>query len=149
MTNMTRLIGCLQTYWASVGLGDVPTQFPGMLLNGNASPGWFEFWVSEASDLPIRSRQAGGRMQVLIDVHCFVRGPWKHTVFELADQARDALAGHTLTWPAEGSAAQPGGALRLGEAVCRDLTRQMPLETRSIWQHVVVSLTGTVDELPA
>jgi hypothetical protein len=140
------LVAALQQTWLSACPMDIPTQFPGTTLDVAGTGCWCEFWVTQAAEAaPQRSGQQ--TMLLFLDVHCFSRTPETFSILDLADRVRQAFSQQILAISsAEGSVS---GHLRLYEAVLRDLTRESTAIPRLPLQHVVVSLNGRWEIMPA
>jgi hypothetical protein len=143
MLSLSEIAAQLQQTWSAACPADVPTQFPGVPLDAEGLSAWCEFWVTQASEAPVRP----GNFQsawLLIDVHCFARGPEKRRVFELADAVRAGLAHQNIPLGAAGDASSQG-LLRIYEATTRDLTRELLTEPKLPLQHLAVSLAARAE----
>jgi len=145
MISLYDLTAVLQTVWSAAEGGTVPTQFPGMPLDATRLAHWYEFWITQASQTPERHPGASGLM-VLVDVHCFCRGIEKRRIMTMADVVRQTFA-HQI-FPLSGEQIPPylQRALRIREAVLRDLTRESNPEPKLPLQHLVVSFRGYAEE---
>jgi hypothetical protein len=141
------IITALHRHWAGATAATATTLYPGTRLDTAALPQWFELWVDAFSADPQR-HVSPDRFSISILVHCFARDDAdKLAAHRLADAARAALGGWTLTIT---DAAEPTPAI-IGfltqEPRLHDLSRPQAALNQERLQHLVVVVPALAHEL--
>ncbi|WP_437186942.1 hypothetical protein SH668x_000313 [Planctomicrobium sp. SH668] len=147
MISHFELNSVLQKVWSASISPEIPTQYPGTSLDANSLLDWYEFWVTHSHQLP-HSRTGVDFVELLIDVHCYSRRNEKRHVYAMADDACNALSGQSFPISLAETATTSTVAIRLREAVVRDLTREMKTDPKLPRQHLVVSFSARVEQCP-
>lgn len=138
----------VQVHWRDTFEPPVTTIYPGEQVETSQLAEWVELWVDVWLDR-VRRDAAPDELLVSITAHCFSRHPTEATRAQaLATGARAALARRMIDVFDFSLSGPPVVAhLRTREAETRDLTRSHAETTRGVLHHVVVTVTGVVQEL--
>lgn len=142
------IVAAVHRHWSTRTGDAAPTVYPGTRFDVSSLDGWFELWVDAWSREPQR-HVSPDRLMVAILVHCFSRHATdKLAAQRLADAARAALDGWTLTiTDRTDPAPQTIGFLTLQESTLRDLSRNHAASGQERLQHIVVTIPALAHEL--
>lgn len=144
MLTLCDIIATLQRHWSAEAPGDIPTRFPGVLLDASQLPAWIEFWTTELREQPYRESHPNS-LWLVVDVHCFSRDRNKRRVTALADVVRNVLSHGDVPISSADDPDLRIGLIRFREPVVRDLTREDPQHHPLPLQHAVVSLRAVAE----
>jgi hypothetical protein len=138
----------VQVHWRDTFEPPVTTIYPGEQVETSQLMEWVELWVDAWLDR-VRRDVAPDELLVSITAHCFSRHATDATRAQaLATSARSALARQMIDIHEFSESGSPVVAdLRMREVETRDLTRSHAESTRGVVHHVVVTVTGVVQEL--
>lgn len=148
MLETRQIVAAVQRHWAEETFGVAPTVYPGSRLDLAGAAAWYELWV-EASDSRPRRHAAPERLTLSLLIHCFARHATdKRSVQSLADKAREALDGRSMTVRDETlSEPQVTGYVTVQELDFRDLSRNQAALGQEGLQHFVLIGQAVAHEL--
>ncbi len=133
----------LQSYWRGQFSGEVPTYFPGMLVDHARQSRWAELWVQSSRQ---RKARVGGirLLDVSVVLHLFAqRNTQPGVMRELVDEAVGVLSLKTLVIRDFRRTGGPVvGYLKLFEAQTRWMSDQKSNESKLGVDHTVITCEG-------
>lgn len=127
----------VRALWAERFPDSVRTVWPGERVSTSGLSVWVELWTSVWTRQP--SRAGASEWDLVVTVQVFSRDRLNGArVWEVMEQAREALERQTVTWK-EGD---DSAVLRLFEVECEELTRREAAGWAKEFAHVAVRCAG-------